>query len=792
MTPSSPPRSPGGRAHHHLLRHVARWAARLGLLFVAGVALGAVSVVGTAALPTRGEVAPRASAGSAVGPIAALNMPRTAPRVSILAPADGSHVRLGQPVILAGRADTPEDGALTGDALTWSSDRDGVLGTGETLDARSLSPGDHTITLTARASDGLQSTASITLHLDAWQSYLPLLMRAQTAPTPRPTNTPRPTRTPTPTATPTDTPTPTETPTPSVTPTLTDTPTPSLTPMPSLTPTAAPSATATPTAAPTLLITGAVQSCTGQRVAGATVTLEGTGYASVTDSAGRYSIGPALDFLAGDYVLTAVAAGYAARSASLTLPSSGTREVNFAGAYCLAALTVTPTATATLPPTSTPSATPTPTPTASATVTPATGPTPTETPILGVRVRGYVRVGSDTGPGLAGVNMRFYLGGEAPGPVVATTDANGFYISQFMTIPGQADVNLWAEKDGYTFYPPLISWRHYYGVEDVAYDFVASPSAPATPTPTITLTPTVTPTPPTLTVDRAWTADTANAERMAFKAGEGIRMCIQVTNRGTAPLTVPYSWTVVGENGSSVAALSGSDSPTFLVGQTTACRDGVVPAGVTWQQYRFSGTVGAAPTAAGSSALVFAGKLLVNETFTSAASGWPVADNPSYKVGYVSGEYQILIRQAGLSIGWSGPGTKTGDMVVELDGRRTDDVNDQYGIMLGLSDDRTQWVAFQVTRDGAFQVVQWAGLDQTQLYPMTASPVLRLGITPNHLMAMRQGNGVRVYANGQELARLTITGLPSPATQGLASQSWVANGDTRYDNFRMYSLTTAE
>lgn len=555
-----------------------------------------------------------------------------------------------------------------------------------------------------------------------------------------------------------------------------------------------------------------MQNCTGQRLAGATVTLEGTGYVGATDSVGRYSIGPMLDFLAGDYILTAVAPGYGARSVSLTLPGSGTREVNFAGTQCLAALTATPTATATLPATATPSSTPTLTPTSTATATPSptrtptptpsatatvTGavnqtPTPTETPILGVRVRGYVHVGSDAGPGLAGVNLHFYLGAEAPGPVVATTDANGFYMSQFMYIPGQADVTLWAEKDGYSFYPPLISWHHYYGVEDVGYDFIATPSGGSTPTPTITLTPTPTTPPPTLTIDRAWTADTLNAERMAFKSGEGIRMCVQVTNRASVPLTVPYSWAVVGENGSAVPALSGSDTPTFLVGQSTSCRDGVVPSGVTWQQYQFTGTLSATPVVSGSSVMVFAGKLLINETFTSAASGWPVADNAAFTVGYVNGEYQVLIKQVGLSVGRSGPGAKTGDMVVELDGRRTEDVTDQYGIMLGLSDDSSQWVAFQVTNDGAFQVVQWVGGNQSQLYPMTASPFLRLGTTPNHLMALRQGNGVRVYANGQELARLTIPGLPSPAWQGLASQTWVANGDTRYDNFRMYSLTTAE
>lgn len=43
----------------------------------------------------------------------------------------------------------------------WESDVDGVLGTGQTLEIRRLSPGPHLITLRATDSDGQQGTASI-------------------------------------------------------------------------------------------------------------------------------------------------------------------------------------------------------------------------------------------------------------------------------------------------------------------------------------------------------------------------------------------------------------------------------------------------------------------------------------------------------------------------------------------------------------------------------------------------------------------------------------------------------
>lgn len=67
-------------------------------------------------------------------------------------------------VTLAGAATDADDGPLSGDNLVWSSDRDGRLGTGSTLVAP-LSPGVHTITLTAADSDGnaVTTTTNVTV-----------------------------------------------------------------------------------------------------------------------------------------------------------------------------------------------------------------------------------------------------------------------------------------------------------------------------------------------------------------------------------------------------------------------------------------------------------------------------------------------------------------------------------------------------------------------------------------------------------------------------------------------------
>jgi hypothetical protein len=62
--------------------------------------------------------------------------------------------------MLQGSAYDFTSGALTGNALSWTSNRDGVLGTGEQREV-SLTPGTHRLTLKATAPSGLTATAIV-------------------------------------------------------------------------------------------------------------------------------------------------------------------------------------------------------------------------------------------------------------------------------------------------------------------------------------------------------------------------------------------------------------------------------------------------------------------------------------------------------------------------------------------------------------------------------------------------------------------------------------------------------
>jgi hypothetical protein len=100
-----------------------------------------------------------------------------APTALIDSPGDGSTYAPGQTVMLVGDGFDLEDGSLPDARLVWSSDRDGMLGAGRTLERSNLSVGTHVITLTVADNQGNQATASITLAVRRPAVYLPVILR---------------------------------------------------------------------------------------------------------------------------------------------------------------------------------------------------------------------------------------------------------------------------------------------------------------------------------------------------------------------------------------------------------------------------------------------------------------------------------------------------------------------------------------------------------------------------------------------------------------------------------------
>jgi hypothetical protein len=114
-----------------------------------------------------------------VGPF---TMALHAPEATISSPAPEVVYWPVQLVSLYGTAYDLEDGALTGEALRWSSSLDGDLGTGEGISTVDLSTGRHVITLRVTDSDGMVGEATreievITGGLEDKAVFMPIALR---------------------------------------------------------------------------------------------------------------------------------------------------------------------------------------------------------------------------------------------------------------------------------------------------------------------------------------------------------------------------------------------------------------------------------------------------------------------------------------------------------------------------------------------------------------------------------------------------------------------------------------
>jgi hypothetical protein len=87
------------------------------------------------------------------------------PVVSITAPLDGSTFTAGDSITFTATALDPEDGDIKA-SLSWTSSKDGVIGSGGSFSKSSLSVGTHTITAFVTDSGGLDGSDSITITIN--------------------------------------------------------------------------------------------------------------------------------------------------------------------------------------------------------------------------------------------------------------------------------------------------------------------------------------------------------------------------------------------------------------------------------------------------------------------------------------------------------------------------------------------------------------------------------------------------------------------------------------------------
>ena len=98
----------------------------------------------------------------------------SSPEASIASPADGTISTPGDGIRFEGSGSDLEDGAVTGERLTWVSSLDDEIGTGASFLRNDLSIGAHTITLRAVDSEGGQGIATIAITVAALATSPPV------------------------------------------------------------------------------------------------------------------------------------------------------------------------------------------------------------------------------------------------------------------------------------------------------------------------------------------------------------------------------------------------------------------------------------------------------------------------------------------------------------------------------------------------------------------------------------------------------------------------------------------
>jgi hypothetical protein len=112
-------------------------------------------------------------------------VPNKAPQINAVSPVSGTTYVLSQTITFEADTYDIEDGVPPDDHITWTSDLDGVLGTGALLQIDTLSLGTHTITVSVHDNQNVVTTSTFVVIVGPEEEtgsispdiFLPLIMK---------------------------------------------------------------------------------------------------------------------------------------------------------------------------------------------------------------------------------------------------------------------------------------------------------------------------------------------------------------------------------------------------------------------------------------------------------------------------------------------------------------------------------------------------------------------------------------------------------------------------------------
>jgi len=173
---------------------------------------------------------------------------------------------------------------------------------------------------------------------------------------------------------------------------------------------------------------------------------------------------------------------------------------------------------------------------------------------------------------------------------------------------------------------------------------------------------------------------------------------------------------------------------------------------------------------------------IFKDDFSNPSSGWAIGSGNGYSMGYDNGVYYIAVNQDWIA--WSMQDFGVSNFRIEVDAWPAVSLNGTAAVIFSATNNG--FYTFEII-DGYYSV--WRNNANTwtwtPLINWTPSPAIHPGYQVNRMQVVRNGNNIKVYANGQLLSSLyddTYRGT----LVGMTSEAYTGYFDGRFDNFILY------
>ena len=179
-----------------------------------------------------------------------------------------------------------------------------------------------------------------------------------------------------------------------------------------------------------------------------------------------------------------------------------------------------------------------------------------------------------------------------------------------------------------------------------------------------------------------------------------------------------------------------------------------------------------------------AGRLLFQDDFSDAKSGWDSLSNEDGITDYDNGQYRILVNTTNTDV-WANPGLNFTNTIIEVDATKASgDDNNDLGVICRYKDSNNFYF-FVISSDGYYGIGKFKDGQQVLvgMESMPPTDAVRQGNATNHIQAECNGSTLRLVVNGQQLAETTDSDFTS-GDAGLLAGSFENPGtDILFDNF---------